>query len=77
MVKCPVLSPAAQSPADVLRRIRELAAESGQPVTDQHVISQVILARFRAAAGPDKCRNDRESRSTSDSASTEDVRSAR
>jgi hypothetical protein len=44
-----------QTPADVLRRIRELAAEaSAGHVTDQHVISKVILKRFAATDGPDK-----------------------
>lgn len=44
-----------QSPADVLRRIRELApgARAGH-VTGQHVVSKVILRRFAADSGLDK-----------------------
>jgi hypothetical protein len=36
-----------QTPADILARIQELAAEaSADPVEDQHVVSKVILRRF-------------------------------
>lgn len=38
-----------QTPADLLRRIRELAAEAPvEDVTDQNVVSKVILKRFAA-----------------------------
>jgi hypothetical protein len=45
-----------RTPVDVLRRIRGLAAASpaADHVTDQHVVSKVILRRFAAAAGQDK-----------------------
>jgi Protein of unknown function (DUF4238) len=44
------------TPADVLRRIRDLAAAgpAAGHITDQHVISKVILKRFAAPGGPDQ-----------------------
>ncbi len=42
-----------ETPADVLRRIRDLAGEApADHVTDQHVISKVLLKRFAAPRGP-------------------------
>lgn len=45
-----------RTPVHVLRRIRDLTAANpaADHVTDQHLISKVILKRFAAAAGQDK-----------------------
>ena len=45
--------PGGRTPAEAIRRMRELTAESDPPVRNQHVISRVILKRFAAQDGRD------------------------
>jgi hypothetical protein len=47
-------APPPQTPAEAIKYMQELAAETDPPVKRQHVISQVILRRFAAASGKEK-----------------------